>query len=150
MCGKAAGLSLSLKRRHGQRNPAVAKKVAGNCGYVPLRNLPVVAMDEARGGQSSGCGFQEDQRVVAVLRLHQGHDAAEAGVVFQHAARFAGQYSRFYVHKRAEPRTRRAKCSKGQRIKKRAIGHRRKAQPLIQPAGFGRGGEIGEDFVLIG
>lgn len=117
MCGKAAGLSLSLKRRHGQRNPAVAKKVAGNCGYVPLRNLPVVAMDEARGGQSSGCGFQEDQRVVAVLRLHHGHDAAEAGVVFQHVARFGGQYSRFYVRKRAEPRTCRAKCSKGQRIK---------------------------------
>lgn len=89
MCGKSAGLSLFLKRRHGQRKPAMAKKVAGDCGYVPLRDLSVVAMDEARGWQSFGRGFQEDQRVMAVLRLHNRHDAAETGMVFQHVARFA-------------------------------------------------------------
>lgn len=97
MCGKPAGLSLCVHCRHGQRKPAMAKKVAGDCGYVPLRDLPVFAMDEARGWQSFGRGFQEDQRVMAVLRLHHRHDAAETGVVFQHVAHFGGEYFRFYL-----------------------------------------------------
>lgn len=128
----------------------MAKKVAGDCGYVPLRDLPVFAMDEARGWQSFGRGFQEDQRVMAVLRLHHGHDAAETGMIFQQVAHFGGEYFRFYLSWRPQPCACRAKRCKGQRIKKRAIGYRRKAQPLIQLAGFGRGREIGKDFVLIG
>ena len=148
MCSEAARVSFTLECSHRHGKSAVAKEMAGDRGNVSLYDCAVLAIDEARGGRPFGRRFQKDQRVMTAIHLYDGDDAAEARVIFKHLTRLAGQRTGLSGGKRYEAGARGAQRLQRQGIKKRAIRHRVKAQPLIQPAGFGRGGEVGEDLIL--
>lgn len=79
--------------------------------------------------------------------LVRAHDALVRGCLVRRSGREV-KHTGLSGGKRYEAGARGAQRLQRQGIKKRAIRHRVKAQPLIQPAGFGRGGEVGEDLIL--
>lgn len=150
MCGKPAGIALTIKCRHGQGKPAAAKKMTGDCGNMPLCDLSVLAINQPGGGQLLGRGFQEYQRMVTAIRLHYGDDTAEPQVIFEHLAHCGRQGIGRHGGKWAEPRARGTQSLERQWVKKRVFRHRMKTQPLVQLAGFGGRGEVGKQLFLGG